>query len=279
MLRHHWLLGCVGLLLVPTSATVVGAEDRRFAVADVASPGMPGGGVPSPLRSPEGEMKSPGAAPLLPPAGLPTAPPPDKIKPVEPRAEPAKPKVDPTAAEVGEDDASFRYLAVLSGACDGLTVADHTVPECAGKLVNVDFGNGRVAFLFTGREGDTNVVTTFSGGESTQPEKRVYELTVDRMSTTTVDPHGGMPVTVVSAVEGGCTMRGDPTSEHTRFECHVHHAGKDTSARFQSTGKPEVYAGDANPSEREPEHAQRREYTDGFESLAARDRFPRAITQ
>lgn len=263
---------------------VVGAEDRRLTIADVASPMAPQAGVPSPLRSPGGELKSPGAAPLLPPAGLPTAPPPDKIKPIEPQAEPAKPKADPAAADVSgliEDDASFRYLAVLSGACDGLTVADHAVPECAGKLVNVDFGNGRVAFLFTGREGDTNVVTTFSGGESKQPENRVYKLSVDRMSTTTVDPRGGMPVTVVSAVEGDCTMRGDPTREQTHFTCRVSHAGTSTSANFHSTGKPEVYAGDASPDApaSEPEHAEGRQYTDGFTNLAGRDRFPRAITQ
>lgn len=252
------------------------AEDGRFAVADVASPSAPPPAIPSPLRSPGNELKAPGAAPLLPPAGLPTAPPPDAIKPIEPKAEPAQPKADPAAAEVAAEDASFRYLAVLSGACDGLTVADHAVPECAGKLVNVDFGNGRVAFLFTGREGSRNVVTTFSGGASTQPERRVYRLAVDRMSTTTVDAEG-LPVTVVSTVEGDCTMRGDPMHEATRFDCKVRHAGKDTTASFESSGTPEVYAGGAGPDA--PAPVRRPDYADGFTNLAARDPFPRTVTQ
>src|SRR6185436_552852 len=124
-------------------------------------------------------------APLLPPEGLPTAPPPDAIKPIEPRAKPAPPKPDPVAADDEATDGAFRYLAVITGDCDSLVVADHTMPECADKLLNVDFGNGRVAFLFSGREGENHVVTTFSGGVSKQPDARAYRLTIDRMSTTT----------------------------------------------------------------------------------------------
>ena len=283
MWRSRWLLGSVGWLLVAASPLVAGAEDGRFAAADVTTP-SPLGALPSPLRSPSGDdLRSPGAAPLLPPAGLPTAPPPDAIKPVVPQAAPGAPKPDPVAAEVAETatdaaEASFRYLAVLSGACDGLTVADHAVPECASKLVNVDFGNGRVAFLFTGREGDKNVVTTFSGGKSKQTERRGYRLAVDRVSTTTVDANG-LPVTVVSSVDGDCTMKGDPTREHTRFTCRVTHAGKDTTASFESTGKPEVYAGTAGDDVPEGRPADRRDYADGFTNLAARNPFPRVITQ
>jgi hypothetical protein len=172
----------------------------------------------------------------------------------------------------GSKEPEFRYLAVLSGDCRGLVVADHAVPECAGKLVNVDFGNGRVAFLFTGREGGTSVITTFSGGASRQPESRVYQLSVDRMSTTTVGA-AGLPVTVVSEVDGECTMRGDPTREDSKFECRVRHAGKDSVARFDSVGTPQVYAGDGGGDERPADLA------DGFTTLAARDPFPRTITQ
>jgi hypothetical protein len=213
-----------------------------LAVADVVgSPSAPPPAVPSPLKSPP-VMKSPAAAPLLPPEGLPTAPPPDKIKPIEPRGGPAVPKADPAAASAQADDLDYRYLAVIEGDCDELVVGDHALPACAGKLVNVDFGNGRVAFMFTGQEGDTTVVTTFSGGVSAQPHPRAYELTIDRMSTTTLGADRGA-ATVVVAAAGNCTMRGDPTHEQSRFECRVRNAGKETSARFRTSGAPAVYAG------------------------------------
>jgi hypothetical protein len=47
--------------------------------------------TPSPLKS-EGSL-----APLLPPEGLPTAPPPDAIKPVEPQAGPDRRQLEPVA--------------------------------------------------------------------------------------------------------------------------------------------------------------------------------------
>jgi hypothetical protein len=243
-------------------------------MTDVASPTAPPAGVPSPLKSPD-DLRSPGKAPLLPPEGLPTAPPPDAIKPVEPRANPEPaPKPDPASADEA-DQGNFRYLAVITGDCDSLVVADHTLPECADKLLNVDFGNGRVAFLFSGREGENHVITTFSGGVSQQPDARAYRLTIDRMSTTTVGA-GGLPVTVVAAAEGTCVMRGDPTHESTRFECRVHHAGTDTTATFRTVGHPEVYAG-TPPSDDKP-------YSDeaeaqAFDRLAFRDRFPKTIDQ
>ena len=135
-------------------------------------------------------------------------------------------KTDPAAAET-EPDRDYRYLAVIAGACDRLVVGDREVPICADKLVNVDFGNGRVAFMFTGRVGDTTVITTFSGGASEQPGARTYHLAIDRMSTTTVGADTA-PATVVVATEGDCTMAGDPTREETRFECHARSDGKET---------------------------------------------------
>ncbi len=279
MLRARWIVGCVGLLPMLTSPMVVGAEDRRLAVTDVASPGQLPAAIPSPLGS-AGVLPS-GRAPILPPVGLPTAPPPDAIKPMVPEAKPARPKADPAAMgmDVEGGEPGFRYLAVLSGACDALVVADHAVPQCAGKLVNVDFGNGRVAFLFTGREGDTSVVTTFSGGTSEQPESRVYRLTIDRMSTTRVDA-GALPVTVIGAAEGTCTMRGDPTRESTSFECRVRHDGKDTTARFESVGAPEVYAGVRNGTDgARARTAERERAEEGFDGLTLGDRFPRTIDQ
>jgi hypothetical protein len=55
------------------------------------SPGV----TPSPLRS-GGSL-----APVLPPEGLPTAPPPDAIKPVVPQARIDAPEVEPAAAKGG----------------------------------------------------------------------------------------------------------------------------------------------------------------------------------
>jgi hypothetical protein len=269
----------VGAVMVVCAVAPVAASESetdasaRVAMTDVASPSAPPAGVPSPLKSPD-DLHSPGKAPLLPPEGLPTAPPPDAIKPVEPQAEPAAPKADPAAADGDATDGSFRYLAVITGDCDSLVVANHTLPECADKLLNVDFGNGRVAFLFSGREGENHVITTFSGGASQQPDARAYRLTIDRMSTTTVGA-GGLPVTVVAAADGTCVMRGDPTHESTRFECRVHHAGTDTTASFRTVGHPEVYAGvppaDKPSSDDAEAHA--------FERLAFRDRFPKTIDQ
>ncbi len=208
---------------------------NRLAAADVGSPSPPPVDVPSPLRSP-------GPLPALPPpAGLPTAPPPDQIKPIEPRGQPAKPKPDPAAADAAPG-IDFRYLAVMKGACDGMVVSDRRVPTCTGKLVNVDFGNGRVAFLFTGETTEGTVITAFSGGFSKQHDRRAYHLNVDRMSTTTVGADQ-LAATVVVQTEGTCTMEGDPTREETRFDCHVDNGGQETSARFRSAGTPEVYAG------------------------------------
>ena len=256
----------VGALVATLAISPVAASSNHdfaiAAVAEVASPGAAPAGVPSPLKSPQ-DLRSPGKAPLLPPEGLPTAPPPDAIKPIEPQGVPAVPKADPAAAVDG--DGAFRYLAVIRGACDSLVVADHTMPECADKLLNVDFGNGRVAFLFSGREGTNQVITTFSGGVSKQPDARAYRLTIDRMSTTTIGA-GGLPVTVIASTEGLGTMQGDPTRESTRFECRVHHAGTDTTASFRTSGTPEVYAGTP------------RGESEAIDRLAAfQDRFPKTI--
>jgi len=61
-------------------------------------------------------------------------------------------------------------------------------------------------------------------------------------------------------------MQGDPTHESTRFECRVHHAGTDTTASFQTTGTPEVYAGTP--------HGE----SEAIDRLAAfQDRFPKTI--
>src|SRR5436190_4124488 len=98
------------------------------------------------------------------------------------------------ADELGTVD-EYRYLAVMSGSCDRFVVADREMPVCADKLVNVDFGNGRVAFMFTATEDGRTVITTFSGGESQQPDVRAYRLVVDRVSTTTVGADR-MPATV-----------------------------------------------------------------------------------
>lgn len=167
------------------------------------------------------------------------------------------------ADELGTVD-GYRYLAVMSGACDRLVVADHEVPICADKLVNVDFGNGRVAFMFTATENGRTVITTFSGGESDQPDARAYRLAVDRVSTTTVGA-GNTAATVIAEADGVCTMRGDPTHEPARFECRVSSDGKDTAARFRSVGAPAVYAGTRSGG------------PDSLTTLAFRERWPEVV--
>jgi hypothetical protein len=57
--------------------------------------------VPAEVAASPSPVKSPGLAPLLPPAGLPTAPPPDSIKPVEPQAGPDSRELAPAAAGAG----------------------------------------------------------------------------------------------------------------------------------------------------------------------------------
>jgi hypothetical protein len=167
------------------------------------------------------------------------------------------------ADELGTVD-EYRYLAVMSGSCDRFVVADREMPVCADKLVNVDFGNGRVAFMFTATEDGRTVITTFSGGESQQPDVRAYRLVVDRVSTTTVGADR-MPATVVAATAGICTMRGDPTHESASFECRVSDAGKDTAARFHSVGTPAVYAGARSGG------------PDALTTLAFRERWPDVV--
>lgn len=167
------------------------------------------------------------------------------------------------AEELGTVD-TYRYLAVMTGACDRLVVADREVPICADKLVNVDFGNGRVAFMFTATENGRTMITTFSGGQSEQPDARAYRLAIDRVSTTTVGDGSGA-ATVVAAADGACTMRGDPTHEPARFDCRVSNDGKDTTARFRSIGAPAVYAGTRSGG------------PDALTTLAFRERWPEVV--
>ena len=130
--------------------------------------------------------------------------------------------------------------------------------------MNVDFGNGRVAFMFTAAENGRTVITTFSGGESQQPDARAYRLAIDRVSTTTVG-NDNAAATIVAAVEGVCTMRGDPTHESARFDCRVSNGGKDTTARFRSVGAPAVYAGTRSGG------------PDVLTTLAFRERWPEVV--
>jgi hypothetical protein len=167
------------------------------------------------------------------------------------------------AEELGTVD-DYRYLAVMSGDCERFVVADRAVPVCADKLVNVDFGNGRVAFMFTATENGRTVITTFSGGQSEQPDVRVYRLAVDRVSTTTVGDDNAA-ATIVAAVDGACTMRGDPTHEPARFECRANNEGRDTAARFRSIGAPAVYAGARSGG------------PDSLTTLAFRERWPEVV--
>ena len=147
------------------------------------------------------------------------------------------------AAASPSETAPYRYLAVIGGACERLVLAgrDQTA-GCRHELVNVDFGNGRVAFAFTSPSDRGSVVTTFVGHASSQPDLRNYRLEVDEVSTVTRDASGA-PVTVAETVSGHCAMKGDPTREAARFECTAKRESGQTSAAFVSAGAPKVYAG------------------------------------
>lgn len=145
---------------------------------------------------------------------------------------------------------AYRYVAVIAGDCERLVLSgdDHT-SGCSDRLVNVDFGDGRVAFVFTTPSARGAIVTTFLGRTSTQGDLRTYRLDVDEVTTTTTDAAGD-PTNVVESAAGHCAMTGDPTHERARFECEADRPSGRTAATFLSTGTPTVYAGtrdDAGP--------------------------------
>jgi hypothetical protein len=146
-----------------------------------------------------------------------------------------------TAATAKEQP--YRYLAVIGGECEQLTLAgsDDTA-GCSDKLVNVDFGDGRVAFVFTSPSARGAVATTFLGQASAQKDLRSYRLEVDEISTATTDAAGN-PATVVESATGHCMMTGDPTQERARFECTAERPSGSTAATFLSVGEPTVYVG------------------------------------
>lgn len=148
------------------------------------------------------------------------------------------------AAEAATSDGPpYRYLAVIAGDCEQLVLAgrDRTA-GCADKLVNIDFGNGRVAFVFTSPSERGAIVTTFLGRSSVQKDLRSYRLDIDEISTTTTDAEG-QPESAVEAAAGQCAMVGDPTRERARFECTADRGSIRTVATFLSAGTPTVYAG------------------------------------
>jgi hypothetical protein len=132
---------------------------------------------------------------------------------------------------------------MIGGECERLTLADRDATRgCHDELMNVDFGDGRVAFAFTSPTAAGAVVTTFLGHSSTQPDRRSYDLEIDSITTVTSGA-SGKPETVVEAASGHCAMRGDPTRESARFECSAMRGTRRTSATFVSAGSPTVYAG------------------------------------
>ncbi len=147
------------------------------------------------------------------------------------------------------DTQPYRYLAVIRGDCEELVLAGRDQSaSCNDQLVNVDFGDGRVAFVFTAPAAHGTVVTTFLGRASQQSGLRDYRLEVDAISTATTDG-AGEPAIVDEAAVGHCAMKGDPVRERARFECTVaRKAGRSTSARFVSAGAPAVYAGTRSES-------------------------------
>lgn len=196
--------------------------------------------TPSPALSPPAA-----AAPLLPPEGLPTAPPPDAIKPVEPRADPAL-EMEPTAADALpglEEDASYRYVAIIPGRCERLEVAGRELTDdCRGTLVNIDFGNGRVAFVFVTADPAGTVTTSFSGLASEQPSLGSYRLELDEIVTMR-STRGAAPAVAAVPTQGTCVMRGNPLRESAVFTCAGTGATPPARGAFRSVGTPTVYAG------------------------------------
>lgn len=156
------------------------------------------------------------------------------------------------------DTEPYRYLAVMRGDCEQLVLAGRDQSAtCSDQLVNVDFGDGRVAFVFTSPAAHGTVVTTFLGRASRQNGLRDYRLEVDAISTATTDGTG-QPAIIDEAAVGHCAMKGDPVREPAHFECTVDRkAGRTTSARFVSAGAPSVYAGARGESGGQTETAQR----------------------
>jgi hypothetical protein len=137
----------------------------------------------------------------------------------------------------------YRYLAVMHGDCQQLILGGRDQSaRCNDQLVNVDFGDGRVAFVFTAPSERGTTVTTFLGRSSEQKDLRDYRLEVDALSTATTNG-AGEPSIVDETAVGHCTMTGDPIRERARFECTVDRSGGRTTARFESSGVPVVYAG------------------------------------
>ena len=141
--------------------------------------------------------------------------------------------------------ASYRYYAVMDGKCEDLVVAENKLNRtCVDKLVNVDFGDGRVSFTF-GAATDKGLVTTeFNGGESFQLSRRSYILYVDALITTYAADRSDRRI-VSEPVKGVCTMDGDPTTERAVFKCWAGNEKAQTSALFRSQGRPLVDHGKA----------------------------------
>ena len=151
------------------------------------------------------------------------------------------------AGAAASDPQPYRYFAVMHGECEQLILGGRDQSaRCNDELVNVDFGDGRVAFMFTSPSESGTTVTSFLGRSSRQKDLRDYRLEVDAVSTATTTG-GGEPSIVDEEAVGHCKMIGDPLQEHASFECTVERAGKRTSARFVSAGPPTVYAGSRVP--------------------------------
>jgi len=166
------------------------------------------------------------------------------------------PSLVPAATTI--DTEPYRYVAVMRGDCEELVLAGRDQSAtCNDELVNVDFGDGRVAFVFTSPAAHGTVVTTFLGRASHQNGLRDYRLEVDAISTATTDGTGE-PAIVDEVAVGHCAMKGDPVRERAHFACTVDRkAGRSTSARFVSAGAPSVYAGTRGDAGRDTETAYR----------------------
>jgi hypothetical protein len=98
---RHWGLATAAVLCAASAfgPLLTRAEAVRTAGAIESAPGAPAADVAPPpaeiIATPSPRISGGKLPPILPPAGLPTAPPPDAIKPVEPQAGPGMHDLEP----------------------------------------------------------------------------------------------------------------------------------------------------------------------------------------
>lgn len=137
-------------------------------------------------------------------------------------------------------DIDFRYIAIIEGQCLKLTVnGDDFTPSCSNKLLNIDYGNGRVSFMtFVADEW----LGSFTGTQSEQTSLSSYRLLLDGFNKTFDEGEG--ITTAHEDVVGTCVMSGNVDREPARFTCLAENNSISIQLEFISNGKkPDVEYG------------------------------------